>query len=116
MYIRLDGQSPYPNATPERLRRGMAALNAIIGDLSSDPIPSRQLDPVSTIRNPIFTMADPDISQSFRNRFRTMMPTQPEPEPEVDMQAVGWAIIQELYQLGRVPAASRVCSSRSCLG
>ncbi|KAG5528906.1 hypothetical protein RHGRI_029535 [Rhododendron griersonianum] len=87
----------------------MVALNAIIGDLSSDPIPSRQLDPASTIRNPIFTMANPSTSQGFGNRFRTMMPAQPELEPKVDMQAVGWAIadnddyaaplIQGLYQL-----------------
>ncbi|KAG5553243.1 hypothetical protein RHGRI_011190 [Rhododendron griersonianum] len=109
MFIRLDGKPPYPDATPERLRRGMVALNAIISDLSSNPIPSRQLDPASTVRNPIFTMADPNTSQSFGNRFRTMMPAQLELEPQVDMQAVGWAIadnddyaapiIQELYQL-----------------
>ncbi|KAG5565860.1 hypothetical protein RHGRI_001688 [Rhododendron griersonianum] len=108
MFIRLDGQPPHPNATPERLQKGMATLNAAIGNLSSDPIPSRQLVPTSTIRNPIFTMTDPNPSQSFGNRFRAMMPALPEPEPEIDMQYVGWAIandddyaapiIQEWYQ------------------
>ncbi|KAG5524141.1 hypothetical protein RHGRI_030963 [Rhododendron griersonianum] len=95
MYIRLDGQPPYPNATPGHLQRGMTTLNAVIGDLSSDPIPSRQLDPASTIRNPIFTMVNPSSPQSFGNRSRAMMPALPEPEPKIDMQAVGWAIADD---------------------
>ncbi|KAI8571801.1 hypothetical protein RHMOL_Rhmol01G0147300 [Rhododendron molle] len=109
MYIRLDGQISYPNTAPERLQRGLATLNVVIGDLHSDPIQLVQLDPTSTIRNPIFTITDPDSSQSFVSRFRTMMLALPEPEPEVNMQAMGWgiadnddyatSIIQEWYQL-----------------
>ncbi|KAG5553312.1 hypothetical protein RHGRI_011246 [Rhododendron griersonianum] len=68
----------------------MATLNAVIGDLSSDHIPSRQLGPASTIRDPIFTMTDTNSSQSFENRFRAIIPALPEPEPEIDMQPVGW--------------------------
>ncbi|KAI8535425.1 hypothetical protein RHMOL_Rhmol10G0172800 [Rhododendron molle] len=80
-----------------------------IGDLLGGPIRPIQYGPTSTRRDPIFIMTGPNFSQSFENRFRALMSAQPELEPEVDMQAVGWAIadnddyatprIQELYQL-----------------
>ncbi|KAI8555288.1 hypothetical protein RHMOL_Rhmol05G0163000 [Rhododendron molle] len=66
----------------------MATLNAVIGDLSSISIPSRQLNPISTICNPIFAMADQNSSKSFGKWFRAMMLAFPEPEPEIDMQAM----------------------------
>ncbi|KAI8572873.1 hypothetical protein RHMOL_Rhmol01G0234200 [Rhododendron molle] len=40
MYIHLDGQPFYPNATPEHLQRGLATLNAVIGDLHANPLQS----------------------------------------------------------------------------
>ncbi|KAG5565633.1 hypothetical protein RHGRI_001521 [Rhododendron griersonianum] len=92
MFISLNGQPPYPNPTPEHLQRGLATFNAIIGDLHDGPILPIQLDPASTHRDPIFIMTDPNPSQSFGNRFRAMIPALPEPEPKIDMHAVGWVI------------------------
>ncbi|KAG5561994.1 hypothetical protein RHGRI_004885 [Rhododendron griersonianum] len=109
MYIHLDGKTSYPNAAPERLHRGLTTLNAVIGDLHGDPIHSMQLDTATTICNPYFAVIDPNSSQSLVTRFRAMMPALPKPEPEIDMQTVGWGIadnddyvapiIQEWYQL-----------------
>ncbi|KAG5553164.1 hypothetical protein RHGRI_011136 [Rhododendron griersonianum] len=92
IYIRLDGQPSYPNATPEHLQRGLITFNVVIGDLQTDPIHSVQLDLASTTHNPYFTVTDPNPSQSLVSRFRSFMPTLPKLEPEIDMQAVGWGI------------------------
>ncbi|KAI8542938.1 hypothetical protein RHMOL_Rhmol08G0178800 [Rhododendron molle] len=69
----------------------MTTLNAIIGDLHAHPIQLVQLDPTSTRHDPIFTMTDPNSSQTIGNWFKAMMPALPKPELEIDMQAIGWA-------------------------
>ncbi|KAI8524818.1 hypothetical protein RHMOL_Rhmol13G0179600 [Rhododendron molle] len=99
---------PY-NPPPRLLQAGLDFLNNNIGDLYADAVPSVRLDPASTRNLPVFTVVPPDLSQDFVSRFRAAMPALPEHEPELDMQAVGWAIadsedydaplIQEWFQL-----------------
>ncbi|KAI8547478.1 hypothetical protein RHMOL_Rhmol07G0199200 [Rhododendron molle] len=91
------------------MQSGLDVFNDIISDLHDGSVPSVRLDPASTCNVPTFAVAPPDPSQDFVSRFRAVMPALPEPEPELDMQAVGWAIadsedytaplIQEWFQL-----------------
>ncbi|KAG5554585.1 hypothetical protein RHGRI_012224 [Rhododendron griersonianum] len=69
----------------------MTTFNDVFRDLQRDTVFSTQLLPGTTVRNSFFTFAGTALDGSPIERARLARAAGP-PEPELDMQAVGWAI------------------------
>ncbi|KAG5543987.1 hypothetical protein RHGRI_016665 [Rhododendron griersonianum] len=69
----------------------MTTFNDVFRDLQRDTVFSAQLLPGTTVRNSFFTFAGTALDGPPIERARLARAAGP-PEPELDMQAVGWAI------------------------
>ncbi|KAI8551028.1 hypothetical protein RHMOL_Rhmol06G0153100 [Rhododendron molle] len=86
-----EGQLTDTNVPLEWLQNGAFVLSASIGDLCHQSIPAVQLNSASSLNSPYFNATDLNPSPSLADRFQSHVPP-----PEIDMQAVGWAMADNM--------------------
>ncbi|KAI8530123.1 hypothetical protein RHMOL_Rhmol11G0031100 [Rhododendron molle] len=85
-----EGQLSDTDAPLGRLQNGAFVLSASINDLFHQSIPTVQLNSAASLDSP-YNVTDPNPSPSLIDRFQSDMPS-----PQVDMQAVGWAMADNM--------------------